>query len=48
MSDNGSQFDSKEMEQVAKFYCFQHIPSSLHYHQSNGLAENMVKNVKRY
>ena len=46
MSDNGPQFDSKEMEQFAKSYCFQHITSSPHYHQSNGLAERMVKTVK--
>ena len=46
MSDNGPQFDSKEMEQFAKSYCFQHITSSTHYHQSNGLAERIVKTVK--
>jgi len=46
MSDNGPQFDSSDMKQFANFYGFKHITSSLHYPQSNGLAERTVKTMK--
>lgn len=46
MSDNGPQFISKEMQEFAITYSFQHITSSPWYQQSNGLAERMVKTVK--
>ena len=44
MSDNGPQFDSRDMKEFANAYGFQHITSSPHYYpQSNGLAEKVTK-----
>ena len=45
MSDNGSQFDSY-MKVFANTYGFEHVTSSPHYPQSNGLAERIVKTMK--
>ena len=39
MSDNGPQFDSSYMKDFANTYGFEHVTSSPHYPQSNGLAE---------
>ena len=47
MSDNGPQFDSRDMKEFANAYGFQHITSSPHYPQSNGLAERTVKTMKK-
>ena len=38
MSDNGPQFDSSYMKEFANTYGFQHVISSPHYPQSNGLV----------
>ena len=46
VSDNGPQFDLRDMREFASSYGFQHITSSPYYPQSNGLAERMVKTVK--
>ena len=46
MSDSGPQYSSKEMKDFAEKYNFQHITSSPHYSQSNGLAERLVKTAK--
>ena len=43
MSDNGPQFDSSYMKEFANTYGFQHVTSSPHYSQSNGLVERTVK-----
>ena len=46
VSDNGPQFDSRDMKEFASTYGFQHITSSPCYPQSNGLPERMVNTVK--
>ena len=46
MSDNGPQFDSSEMKTFANNYGFNHITSSPHYPQSNGLVERTMKTIK--
>ena len=47
VSDNGPQYDCKEMKEFAEDYCFRHITSSPYHPQSNGLAERTVKTVKQ-
>ena len=47
LTDNGRQFVSREFELFAKEWKFAHITSSLYYAQSNGLAENAVKQAKQ-
>jgi transposase InsO family protein len=47
ISDNGPQFFSSDFADFAKTYEFVHVTSSPGYPQSNGQAENAVKNVKR-
>lgn len=45
-TDNGSQFSRAlcvEFSNFAAKYNFQHVTSSPHYHQSNGMAESAVK-----
>ena len=47
VTDNGPQFDSPEMIKFAQDYEFQHTATSPYYRQANGLAERMVKTVKK-
>ena len=46
ISDNGPQYDSKEMKEFVSTYGFKHVTSSPYYPRGNSLAERMVKTVK--
>ena len=46
VSDNAPQYNSAEMKDFASSNGFNHVTSSPHYCQSNGLAERIVKMVK--
>ena len=45
--DNGPQFSAQKFKQFARQWEFTHTTSSPYYPKSNGLAESMVKSVKR-
>ena len=47
VSDNGPQYVSAEMKKFSNLYGFNHVTTSLHYPQSNGFAERMVKTIKK-
>ncbi len=47
ISDNGPCYSSHEFKQFADSWGFQHVTSSPHYPQSNGLAEKTVQTAKR-
>ena len=47
ISDNGPCYRSHEFKQFADSWGFQHVTSSPHYPQSNGLAEKTVQTAKR-
>ena len=47
MTDNGRQFVSQEFKSFAKEWDFKHVTSSPRFPQSNGLAENAVKQAKQ-
>ena len=46
MTDNGHEFASREFEEFAKTWKFEHITSNPRFPQSNGKAENAVKTCK--
>ena len=46
ISDNGPQYDSKEIKQFASAYGFKNVTSSPYHPRGNGLAERIVKTVK--
>ena len=46
ISENGSQYSSREYQRFSKDWEFQHTTSSPHYPKSNGLAEATVKIIK--
>ena len=46
MSDNRPPFNGEEFRQFSHDFDFVHTTSSLHFHQSNGFIEAMVKKVK--
>lgn len=47
VNDNGPQYSSAEFKEVMMRYNINHVTSSPHYQQSNGLAERAVQTVKR-
>ena len=47
ISDNGGQYSGHLFAKFANDWNFKHVTSSPEYPQSNGLAENAVKQVKR-
>jgi len=47
ISDGGPQFTSNEFDQFCKDWTIKHTTSSPHHPQSNGIAENAVKAMKR-
>lgn len=46
MTDNDTQFASREFQKFAAEWNFRHVTSNTRYPQSNGLAENGVKQAK--
>lgn len=46
LTDNGPQFASREFKSFASEWSFEHITSSPYFPQSNGFAENAVKQAK--
>ena len=48
ITDNGPCYDSKEFKWFTQKYNFEHVTSSPHYHEGNGLAEKYVDIIKNW
>ena len=48
ITDNAPKFDSQHMKEFAHAYELQHTTTSRYYPQANGLAERIVKTVKKF
>ena len=46
LTDNGPQFASRQFKSFASEWSFEHVTSSPYFPQSNGFAENAVKQAK--
>jgi len=46
MTDAGTQFTCKYFKDFASLWMFDHVTSSPHYHQSNGMVERAIQTVK--
>ena len=46
LTDNGPQFARKEFKSFGTEWSFEHVTSSPYFSQSNGFAENAVKQAK--
>ena len=46
-SDNGIQYDNRDMKEFVEKYRFHHITSSPYHSQSNGQAERAIKTAKQ-
>ena len=47
VTDNGTQYSSKEFADFSRDWGFEHQTASPHYPRSNGVAESAVKSIKQ-
>ena len=46
ITDNGSNYDSRDFKEFSTSWDFRHVTTSPHHHQANGKAESAVKIIK--